>query len=210
MSKILLNAESRSILGKQVRQLRRQQKVPAVIYGHKIDSKPITLDLREATKILATVSSSSLVTLVLDGVEIPTLVRDKQIDFILGTIRHVDFQAVSMTEKIRASVSLHFEGESNAVKNQDAILTFGIQFVEIEAFPKDLPDRFVIDISKLENIGDAIHVKDLSVPEDVEVLTDQDELIVLASLSRPMEEEIEVEGIEEGEEDEEQEGHQEE
>src|SRR5690606_11293805 len=85
MDKIILNAEPRTITGRKVNQIRRAGKLPAVVYGSKIDPKTITLDLRDATKILANVSSSSLVTIVLKGKEYPSLVREKQIDFIMGT-----------------------------------------------------------------------------------------------------------------------------
>jgi large subunit ribosomal protein L25 len=189
MSKIILNAEPRTVIGKQVKQLRRQGKLPGIIYGNKIDSKAITLDLRDATKVLSNVTSSSLVTIVLEGKEYPSLVREKQIDFILRTLKHVDFQAVSLSEKIRASVTIHFEGESSAVKEFDAILSSGISHIEIEAFPQDLPEGFSVDISKLKHVGDSILVKDIVVPENVEVLSNSEEMVVFASSSRPATEE---------------------
>ncbi|MBW6472724.1 MAG: 50S ribosomal protein L25 [Anaerolineaceae bacterium] len=193
MSKIILNAEPRTVTGKQVKQLRRQGKLPGIIYGNKIDSKSITLDLRDATKVLSGVTSSSLVTIVLEGKEYPSLVREKQIDFILRTLKHVDFQAVSLLEKIRASVTIHFEGESLAVKEFDAILSSGINQIEIEAYPQDLPEGFTVDISKLKEVGDSILVKDIVIPENVEVLSNPEEMVVFASSSRPaVEEEGEV------------------
>jgi len=185
MSKIILNAEPRTVVGKQVKQLRRQGKLPGVIYGNKVDSKSVTLDLREATKVLSTVSSSSLVTVVLEGKEYPSLVREKQIDFILRTLKHIDFQTVSLTEKIKASVSIHFEGESEAVKEFDAILSTGINQIEVEAYPQDLPENFIVDISILKNLGDSILVK------DVELLSNPEELVVFASSSKPTAEEEE-------------------
>lgn len=194
MSKIILKAEPRSITGKQVRQLRRQGKLPAIIYGHKIDPKSITLDLRDATKVLSTVSSSSLVTVELDGKEYPSLVRERQIDFIVGTLKHVDFQTVSLSEKIRTSVTIRFEGEAPALKDQDAILSSGINSIEIEAYPQDLPEGFTVDISTLNAIGDSLYVKDIDVPENVEILSNPEELVVIVSSSFTAEEEEEVEG----------------
>lgn len=191
MSKIILNAEPRTVVGKQVKQLRRQGKLPGVIYGNKVDSKSVTLDLREATKVLSTVSSSSLVTVVLEGKEYPSLVREKQIDFILRTLKHIDFQTVSLTEKIKASVSIHFEGESEAVKEFDAILSTGINQIEVEAYPQDLPENFIVDISILKNLGDSILVKDIPMPENVELLSNPEELVVFASSSKPTAEEEE-------------------
>jgi large subunit ribosomal protein L25 len=204
MSKILLNAEQRTVIGKQVNQLRREGKLPAVIYGSKIESKAITLDLREATKTLSTVTSSSLVTIVLGGKEYPSLVREKQIDFILGTLKHVDFLAVSLTDKIRASVSINFEGESPAVKEYNAILSSGLSQIEVEAYPQDLPESFTVDISVLKEIGESILVKDIAIPENVEVLSDLDEMVLFASSQtieveeeEELEEEVELEdGVE--------------
>ena len=202
MSKILLNAEQRTVIGKQVNQLRREGKLPAVIYGSKIDPKAITLDLRDATKILSTLTSSSLVTIVLDGKEYPSLVREKQIDFILGTLKHIDFLAVSLTDKIRASVSIIFEGESPAVKDYNAILSSGLNLIEVEAYPQDLPESFSIDISVLKEVGDSILVKDITVPENVEVLSDLEEMVLFASSQTiEVEEEEELEEEAELEED---------
>lgn len=202
MSKILLNAEQRTVIGKQVNQLRREGKLPAVIYGSKIDPKAITLDLRDATKILSTLTSSSLVTIVLDGKEYPSLVREKQIDFILGTLKHIDFLAVSLTDKIRASVSIIFEGESPAVKEYNAILSSGLNLIEVEAYPQDLPESFSIDISVLKEVGDSILVKDITVPENVEVLSDLEEMVLFASSQTiEVEEEEELEEEAELEED---------
>lgn len=211
MEKILLKAEPRTVIGKQVNRLRREGKLPAVIYGSKIDPKPITLDLREATKTLSTVSSSSLVTIVLSGKEYPSLVREKQIDFIMGTLKHIDFLAVSLTEKIRASVSVVFTGEAPAIKDHNAILSSGLSQIEIEAYPQDLPESFTVDISVLENIGDSILVKDIPVSENVEILSDLEEMVLFASSQKAeveeeeeleeeteLEEEVEPEVIEKG------------
>ncbi len=195
MSKILLNAVPRTIIGKQVNQLRREGKLPAIIYGHKVDPKPITLDLREATKVLSTTTSSSLITVVLEGKEYPSLVREKQINFILGTLKHIDFLTVSLTEKIRASVSVVFEGEASVVKEFNAILSTGLSQIEIEAYPQDLPETFIVDVSVLKQLGDSILVKDLAVPQNVEVLSDPEEMILFASSQKS---DVEAEELEEG------------
>lgn len=195
MSKIILNAEPRNVVGKKVRQLRREGKLPAVVYGHKIDPKPITLDLRDATKILSTVTSSSLVSIMIEGKEYPSLVREKQIDFIQRTLKHVDFQAVSLTEKIRAAVTIVFEGEAPALKDFDSILTSGLNQLEIEAYPQDLPETLVIDISNLKEVGDFISVQDIAVPENVEVLSNPEEMVAIISSSYVAEEEVEGEEV---------------
>ncbi|MCE1253163.1 MAG: 50S ribosomal protein L25 [Anaerolineae bacterium] len=195
MEKIVIKAEKRTIRGKQVGQLRRQGKLPAVIYGRHIEeSLSVTLDLREATRALHGLSSSTIVTLDLDGKEYPTLVREKQRDYIMNVLRHVDFQAVSLTEKISARVELVFDGVAPAVKDYNGLVVDNMSEIEVEALPQDLPERIHVDISGLKKIGDAIHVKEIKVGDKVQVLSNLDEIVVVITTSG----EEEVAAVEEG------------
>lgn len=178
MEKFVINASRRTVIGKQVKALRRAGKLPGVIYGHHIEPTPITMDLREATRILAELTASSIVTINLDGTENAALVREKQRDFIKGTLRHVDFQAVSLTEKIRAQVGVVLTGLSSAVKDYNGVVVTGLDEIEVEALPQDLPERIVVDISSLKKIGDTIYVRDLKFTAGIEVLDDPDEMVV--------------------------------
>jgi large subunit ribosomal protein L25 len=189
MEKIELLAEARSVIGKQVKSLRRQGKLPAVIYGHHLSPLPISLDLHEASRILPTITSSQLITIRLGKDSHTVLVREKQRHPVQGTVLHVDFLAVSMSEKLKANVQIELDGEAPAVKDFGAVLVSGIEEIEVECLPKDLPEKLIVDISKLANIGDAIHVKDLVVPDGVEILTDPDEVVVL--VTQPAGEELE-------------------
>jgi len=181
MSKIVLNAETRTVIGKQVKQLRREGKLPAVIYGHKFDPQPITLDLRETTKAMLGSTASSLLTINLNGKELSVIVREKQKNFIRNEYIHLDFLAVSLTEKLRTTVAVVLEGESLAVKDFDAVLVTGLTEVEVEAYPQDLPEKFFIDVAPLKKPGDSIAVKDITVSDKVEILTDPEEMLVLAA-----------------------------
>lgn len=178
MEKVVINATRRSVTGKKVGVLRRQGKLPAVLYGHNVDPTPITLDQREASKILHHLTASSLVTINLDGKEHAALVREKQRNYILGEFIHIDFQVVSLTEKIRATVGIELVGVSPAVKEFNGIVLTGLEALEVESLPQDLPERIVVDISVLKKIGDGVHVRDLKISDNVEVLTDRDEMIV--------------------------------
>lgn len=200
MEKVVIPAEKRTVIGKQVRALRREGKLPAVIYGHGIDPISIVLDAHSASRILAKASSSTLVTIELDGVQYPTLVREKQLDFIRNRPIHVDFMAVSMTEKLTASVGVHIEGEAPAVKEYGAILVTGLTELEVECLASDLPERFVVDVSGLVEISDGIYVKDVVAPANVEILSDPEEMIVVATAMAAEEVEEEVLEVEEGEE----------
>jgi large subunit ribosomal protein L25 len=151
------------------------------------------MDAHEASKILGKMSSSTLVTLDVDGKEYPSLVREKQMNYVKRTLIHVDFQVVSLTEKIRANVGIHLSGSSAAVKDMSALLINGLTELEVEAFPQDLPERVVVDLAPLEKIGDAIHVKDILVSDKVTVLSDPEEMVVLATA--PAKEEVEEEEV---------------
>ena len=184
MEKAVLKAESRSVTGKQVEALRRAGKLPAVLYGRRLPPVSISLDAHTAGLVLARLTSSSLVTIELDGKQYPTLVREKQRDVIRGNFTHVDFLAVSLTERIRASVRISFTGVSAAVKELNAVLVHGLDAIEVECLPTELPERITVDISALEAIGNAIHVRELTVPPNVKVLSDENEMIILATMPK--------------------------
>jgi len=171
--------------------------LPGVVYGHNIEPTPISLDAHEAGLTLPKLTSSSIVTIDLEGKEIPALVREKQKNFIKNFFTHVDFQAVSLTETIRTYVSLHFFGTAPAIKEFQAAIVTSMGEIEVEALPNDLPERIEVDLSKLAALGDAVHVKDLPIPAGVEVLTDGDEVVVVATGTKDEAEATEfVEGIE--------------
>jgi len=199
LEKVVLKASKRNVIGKQVGALRRAGKLPAVLYGHSIDSTPITLDAHETSLLLSRLTSSSLVTISLDGKEYPTLVRERQRHPVKSHLIHLDFQALSLTEKTYASVGIELTGTAPAVKNFDAVIVTGVTELEVEALPQDLPERVVVDISVLAEPGDSIHVRDIQLPGLVEILTNPDEVVVSATAAKveeipvPEEEAVELE-----------------
>ncbi|GAB4473351.1 MAG: 50S ribosomal protein L25/general stress protein Ctc [Anaerolineales bacterium] len=198
MENITIEATKREVIGKKVKALRREGKLPAIVYGHKFSPLPILLDYRQTSRSLAGVSSSQLIELNVEGQKIPVLVRERQHHPISGNLLHIDFLAVSMTETLRAFVPIDFEGEAPAVKDFGGIVVTGLEEVEVECLPKDLPEKITVDLSKLGNIGDGIYVRDLVVPAGVEVLSDGDEMVVLITAPEAEEEAVEEE-VEEGE-----------
>lgn len=189
METVVLKATPRTATGRHVRALRRTGMLPAVIYGHNVDPISISVPGRETGRVLGKLTSSSLITIDLDGKEYPTLVREKQFNHIKRTLIHVDFMVVSLTEKIRANVGILLTGASGAVKDFNALLINGLSELEVEAFPQDLPENIIVDISVLQKIGDGIHVRDIVVSDKVQVLDSPDEMIVLATA--PAKEEVE-------------------
>ena len=192
--KLVLKASSRELIGKRVKFLRREGKLPAVLYGKEIGSLSISLDLRDASKALRGISSSTLVVVDVDGKEYTTLVRERQRDVLKGNLTHIDFQAVSLTETVRASVRIILEGESPASESYGALVVSGIDALDVEALPQDLPESISVDVSSLGEIGDTLYVKDLVLPKAVNVLTDPEELLVV--ISAPQMEAVGEEAVE--------------
>jgi large subunit ribosomal protein L25 len=184
MEKVVLKASKRDVVGKQVKALRRAGLLPAVIYGRHTEPVNVSLDAKIANAALAKVGSSSLVTIDVEGTEYPALVREKQRNYIKGVLTHVDFLAVSLTEKLRAEVRIELTGVSLAVKDFDAVLVTGMHTLSVECLPADLPERIMVDISPLVKVGDSIHVRDISLGDKVRILDDGDEMIVNATYAK--------------------------
>lgn len=204
----VLEAQKRVIKGKQVKALRREGLLPGVIYGRigkeQIDPVKIQLDLRETSKKINKLTGSSLVDLKLEGKTYPVILREAQRDIIYGTLLHVDFMAVSLTEKLQTAVPIELIGQAPAEINMAAVVVTGVSELEIECLPQDLPERIEVDATVLVDIDSAIYVKDLDLPESFDVLTDPEELIAgvtYVSIEEEPEEEEEAEFAELLEED---------
>jgi large subunit ribosomal protein L25 len=182
MEKVVLKATKRDVTGKQVKAMRREGKLPAVIYGRHLEPISIVLEAHGAGLALSKVSASSLVTIDVEGTEYPALVRERQRDYIKGVLTHVDFLAVNMNEKLRTSVGLAFVGVSGAVKDYNGILVHNLERLEVECLPGDLPERINVDIAMLKQIGDIIRVRDLTVSDKVRLLADPEETIAVVTI----------------------------
>ena len=196
MAKVVIDATRRDVVGKQVKALRREGKLPAVIYGRHTDPINVNLDARTAAQALAKLTSSSIVTLNVDGVEYPALEREKQRNFIKNTLLHVDFLAVSMTEKLRTNVNVHFIGVSGAVKDFNAVMVHNLEQLEVECLPTDLPERIDVDISSLAKPGEGIRVRDVKIADNVRILNDPDTMVAVATFAKVEEEVAAVPGAE--------------
>lgn len=184
MDKVVLKAVKRDVTGKQVSALRRAGKLPAVIYGRHVEPIAISLDAHSTSLAMAKLTSSSLVTIELDGREYPSLVRERQRNYIKGNLTHVDFLAVDLNEKIRATVRLEFVGISAAVKDYNGVLVKNLEKLEVECLPTDLPERITVDISALKQIGNGIRVRDMAISDNVRILNDEDEMIAVATAAK--------------------------
>ena len=172
----------RTVLGKKVGRLRREGRLPGVVYGLHSDSIPVDIDQHDFELGYRRWGQTTLMSLDgLEGGEVAALISNVARDARSGKMIHVDFARVSLTEKTHAEVPLHFTGESGAVKAGDAVLIHALDHVRIEAFPQDIPHRIDVDLSPLQQLDDAIHVRDLIVDtQTVEILNDPEELVVKA------------------------------
>ena len=200
MEEIVLKAEPRTVIGKQNRALRREGRLPAVLYGRHIEPTPISLDMHTASMILPTITSSQFITIELGKEKHSVLVRERQKHPVRNDLVHVDFQAVSMTETVRAQVAIHIVGDHDipAVENYGAIINTGLDVLEIECLPQDLPERIEVELTGLVDIGDSILVKDLTLPQGVVALDDPEALVVVVSAPISEEEPEEEEILEDG------------
>jgi large subunit ribosomal protein L25 len=197
MEEIVLQAKKRDVIGKQVKALRRQGGLPAILYGS-IDPQPITLEAHAAERVLQSVTSSHLITVEVEGSPHAVLVRERQRDPLTGHLFHVDFQVVSLTERLRASVMLDLVGDAPAIKEQSGVLVTGLESLDVECLPQDLPERITVDLTSLVEVGDAIYVRDLPLPEAITVWNDLDDMVILVTApeAEVLEEEEEEEAIE--------------
>jgi large subunit ribosomal protein L25 len=196
MEEVVLKASHRDVIGKQVKALRRAGRLPAVLYGRNIQPIPISLDMKAASRIFPYITSSQLVVVDLDGEQHRALVREKQRHPVFGTLLHIDLNVVSMTEKLRANIVLELVGEAPAVKDFNAVLVQTIEELEVQCLPQYLMDRIEVDLASLKQFGDAIHVREINLSAEIEVLTDPNEVVVVAT-APAVEEVVEVVEVEE-------------
>ena len=181
MERVVIKASKRDVTGKKVSQLRREGKMPGVVYGHHIEPISIVMDAHDVTRAMIGLTPSSIVTLDIDGEDHAALIRERQRDYLRNRFIHIDFQAVSRTEKIRARIETVLEGTAPAVKNYNGIVLHEKEYIEVEALPEHLPEKFVIDINGMGKIGDMIRISDMSISDDVTVFDDMNDVIVSIS-----------------------------
>ena len=183
-----LKAQTRAVLGKQNKTLRKSGLIPAVVYGAGEPSKPIELNLKDFQKAWKEAGESGLIELELGSEKKNVLIKDVQIDPVKDFPVHADFYAVRMDKTLEAAVPVEFVGESSAVKTLGAILIKVVHEFNVEALPKDLPHELKVDISVLANFGDRLLVKDMKLPAGVKILAGPDEVVALVEESKVEEE----------------------
>ena len=156
-----LTAKSRKTLGRKVKKLRREGLLPANLYGKKIKSLALELPAAEFLKVYKQEGETGLIDLKINSQTHPVLVHNLQIHPVTDEPLHVDFRQVSLTEKTTADVPIEIRGDAPAVEQKKGILIQPLNEIEVEALPADLPDQILVDVSKLDEVGQSISVADL-------------------------------------------------
>ena len=178
----------------KAKKIRKNKKIPAVIYGSDFESIAITVDELEFNKVFEQAGESSLINLSIEGAKKEkVLVQDVQKDPVTLNVIHIDFYKVNMKEKIKTAIPIVEVGESPAIVDLEGTLVTNKDEVEVECLPADLIPEIEVDLSVLKTFDDTIHVSDLKVPAGIEILDDPDEVIFLIQPPRSDEELAELE-----------------
>jgi large subunit ribosomal protein L25 len=192
MEGLTLEADKRDILGKKTRFLRRQGITPAHLFGHGLESLALECDTVKLQRIIARAGRTRLIALGIKGDKEPRSVFIKEIqrNACTGELLHVDLFQVRKTERVRVDVPIVLVGEAPAMKGKGYTLTHSLTRLSIECLPDQLPPQIEVDLSPLEEVGQAIYLRDIHLSPDITVHTDPDQMVVKVS-------EIRVEKVEE-------------
>ena len=180
-----LAALPREIVGKHVARLRRAGQLPAVVYGHRVASTSVTIDAHDFELLRRKAGPNALVDLSVDGKKAdPVLIHDVQVHPVTHRPLHVDLFLVQMTVELTVDVPLVATGVSPAIENDGGTLLHAIESVRIRALPDHLPQSIEYSIESLVDFDTAIHVRDLTIPSDVTLLTEADEIVAKVQAPR--------------------------
>ena len=160
------------------KQLRKEGKIPAVIYGH-ADPLHISVDAREFSKKFKVVTENTIISLDMAGKTVEVLVKDLQENMVTDSIEHIDFYEIEKGKSLKTHVPIHLIGNSVGVK-EGGMLEQKIDQLEVECLPKDLPEDINLDVSGLA-MGDSIHIGDITLPEGVKILDAADRTVVVVT-----------------------------
>ena len=202
-TKIKLKLKKRKLTGRKVKQLRRQGILPANIYGKNIKSMSVEVDLKDFQSAYQQAGETNIINIRVDKEtkDRPVLISNIHIHPVTDQQLHVDFHQVDLTKKVTVDIPVELKGEAPAV-SKGGVLVQTLNQIQVEALPTDLPDKFEIDISNLEEIGQGIALKQIKIDSKVKLLTENlDEVVVKVEEPTKEEEKPEAEPEEEKPED---------
>ncbi len=197
MDELKLQASKREILGKKTRFLRRQGTTPVHLFGHGLESLALQCDTPKLQRTIARAGMTRLITLDIEGDKQPrsVFIREIQREPCSGELLHVDFYQVRKTEKIRVDVPIILVGEAPAMKEKGRTLTHSLTSLSVECLPDKLPPQIEVDLSPLEEVEQAIFVRDITISPEVTVITDADQMVAKVSEARVEVEEVVAEEV---------------
>ena len=200
MGKLVVLADRREQFGKNSnRRLRAQGQIPAVMYGHAMESVEVSVNPKDLDRILhSETGRNTIFALEVGGESQDVLIKDYQLDPIKGYLLHADFQAVAMDEQMVFEVPVQVVGTAKGVV-EGGILDTVMREIQLECLPGNVPDNILVEVSELE-IGDSIRVGDLSIDASQLSILSEPDLVVITVGAPRVEEEPEIEELEEGEE----------
>lgn len=180
-----INATTRTALGKgATKRLRKEARLPAVIYNGKGESTLIDFDELEFTKLFKVITDSTIINVKVDGkTDNLSFIKAVQYDIIKDRIGHVDFYEVEAGQVLRTKIQIRLTGSPEGVR-LGGVLETGVTEIEVECLPKNLPERFIIDVSTLE-LNHSLHVRDIKVVAGVKILTDADLPVATLRYTKP-------------------------
>jgi large subunit ribosomal protein L25 len=185
-----LAARARSVTGKAVRRLRSSGQLPAVVFGRGLPSESVQVDAKAFADLSRNTSRNTLVDLAVDGERArPVLIHGVQHHPVTRRPLHIDLFVVRMTEELTVDVPLTFNGTPPAVDKLGGTLFHAVDAIRVRALPDHLPGSIDIDVRGLATFDDAIHVRDLALPEGVTLISEADDVVAKVLPPRVVEEE---------------------
>ncbi len=202
-AELVLQAETRAVMGKKVKQLRRDGLVPANVYGRNQESRAIQAPLAEISRVFGAVDRNSVVPMSIDGASdtIPVVLREIQRHPVTRNLLHLDFYQVDLTRAIHSEARLVLVGDAEA-ESKGGTVVQSLELIMLEALPTDMPSSVEVDISVLTEFGQSVLIRDLTLPDGVAALTDDTVAVATALAPRVAEEdeeaadELVLEGVE--------------
>jgi len=190
MEQIDLQAARRDVLGKKVRFLRRRGITPVHVFGHGIESLALQCDTDSLQRVLGRSGQTRIINLKIDDEKSPRTVmaREVQQDILKGSLLHVDFYQVKMTEAIEVDVPIVLVGEAPALRNKENMLAQELNELSIECLPGNIPDSIEVDVSSLAEPDEAIRVRDIVPGEGITILNDPEVMLARITAQRELEE----------------------
>ncbi len=183
---IRLELEPREVLGKKVKQLRRAGSIPVHLYGPGIESRALQCENRQLLQALSQAGSTNPLSLTIKGETGERLAFAREIQWspVRSDLIHVDFLAVSATEKVTAQVPINLVGESPAARETGGSVAQALYNLDVEALPLEIPNEVVIDLAVLVDTGSVVRAGDLPLDSNVTLLTDPDAMVVRVDAGR--------------------------